>query len=195
MVVITVEAYQNARVCTITVKNKDFFWVKMKVVQDRLGIKNISDLLRKEICGRFSTKDLTEKQKMKYIRSQYQITKNFKDSNLYKSPKNKPMEKIIKHFRGVEKCNDGVTKLDKEDQRRDLRILLGFKENGIYERKKYSIVKRIKKIFKKQTMIEQYRVEKYFIDLFYPVHKLGIEIDENGHLDRSEIKDQKENKQ
>ena len=61
--------------------------------------------------------------------------------------------------------------------------------------KKNSIVKRIKKIFKKQTMIEQYRVEKYFIDLFYPVHKLGIEIDENGHLDRSEIKDQKENKQ
>ena len=53
MVVITVEAYQYARVHTITVKNKDFFWVKMKDVKDRLGIKNISDLLRKEICGRF----------------------------------------------------------------------------------------------------------------------------------------------
>ena len=78
MVVITVEAYQNARVHTIIVKNKDFFfWVKMKDVQDRLGIKNISDLLRKEICGRFGTKDLTEKEKMKYIRSKYQITKKF----------------------------------------------------------------------------------------------------------------------
>ena len=52
-------------------------------------------------------------------------------------------------------------------------------------------MKRIKKIFKKQTIIEQYRVEKYFIDLFFPVHKLRIEIDENGHLDRSEIKEQK----
>ena len=31
MVVITVEAYQNARVHTITVKNKDFFWVKIKM--------------------------------------------------------------------------------------------------------------------------------------------------------------------
>ena len=59
MVVITVEAYQDARVHTITVKNKYFFWVKMKDAQDRLGIKNISDLLRKEICGRFDTKDLT----------------------------------------------------------------------------------------------------------------------------------------
>ena len=77
MVVITVETYQNARVHTITVKNKDFVMVKTKDVQDGLGIKNISDLLRKEMCGRFGTKDLTEKQKMKYIRSEYQITKKF----------------------------------------------------------------------------------------------------------------------
>ena len=42
----------------------------MKDVQDRLGIRNISDLLRKEICGRFGTKALTEKQKMKYLMSQ-----------------------------------------------------------------------------------------------------------------------------
>ena len=61
MVVITVEVNQNARVHTITVKNKDIFSVKMKDVQHRLGIKNISNLLRKEICGRFGTKDLTEK--------------------------------------------------------------------------------------------------------------------------------------
>ena len=128
---------------------------------------------------------------MKYIRSEYQITKNFKDSDLYKYAKNKLMEKIIKNCRGVKKCNDGVNRLDKEDQRQNFRILLGFKENEISERKEYSTVKRIKKIFKKQIIIEQYRVEKYFIDLFFPVHKLGIEIDENGHLDRSEIKEQK----
>ena len=47
MIVITVEAYPNDRVHTTTVKNKDFFRVKMKDIQDRLGIKNISDLLRK----------------------------------------------------------------------------------------------------------------------------------------------------
>ena len=80
MVVIAVEAYQNARVHTITAKNKDFWWVKVKDVQDRLGIRNISDLLRKEMCGRFGTKDLAEIQNTKYIRSEYQITKNVKDS-------------------------------------------------------------------------------------------------------------------
>ena len=37
-------------------------------------------------------------------------------------------------------------------------------------------------------MIEQYRVKKYFIDLFFPVHKLGIEIDDDGHLERCKIK-------
>ena len=133
MVVVTGEAYQNARVHTITVKNKHIFWVKMKDVQGRLGIKNISDLLRKEICGRFGTKGLTEKQKMKYIRSEYQITKNFKDSNLYKNAKNKLMEKRIKNCRGVKKCNDGVNRFDKENQRQNFKILLGFKENEIYE--------------------------------------------------------------
>ena len=128
---------------------------------------------------------------MNYIRSEYQITKNFKDSNLYKYAKNKPMEKIIKNCRGVKKCNDGVERLDKEDQRRDFTILLGFKENEIYERKEYSNVKRIKEILKKQTIIEQYRVEKYVIGPFFPVHELGIEVDENGYLERSEIKEQK----
>ena len=63
---------------------------------------------------------------MKYIRSEYQITKNFKDSDLYMYAKNKLMEKIIKNCRGVKKCNDGVNRLDKEDQRRDFRVLLGF---------------------------------------------------------------------
>ena len=114
MAVITVEAYQNAGVHTITVKNKDFSWVKMKDVQGRLGIKNISDLLRKEICGRFRTKYLTEKQEMKNIRSEYQ------GSDLHKYAKNKLMEKIIKNCRGVKKCNDGLNRLDKEGRRQTL---------------------------------------------------------------------------
>ena len=51
MAVITVEAYKNAKVNTITVKNKELFWVKMIDVQDGLGLKNMSDLVRREICG------------------------------------------------------------------------------------------------------------------------------------------------
>ena len=48
----------------------------------------------------------------------------------------------------------------------------------------------MKKVFLNEIMIEQYRVENDFIDLVFPVHKLAIEIDENGHLDRFKIKEQ-----
>ena len=35
----------------------------MKDVQDKIGLKNISDLLRKQMCGKFETNDFTEEQK------------------------------------------------------------------------------------------------------------------------------------
>ena len=67
MVIITAEAYENAEVHTIKVNNKELFWLKMADVQDGLGIKNISDLVRKEIFGKYyheeqSIKDLTKEQ-------------------------------------------------------------------------------------------------------------------------------------
>ena len=43
-------------------------------------------------------------------------------------------------------------------------------------------------------MNEQSRVKNYFIDLVCPEHKLGIEIDENGHIDRSETKEKEREK-
>ena len=63
MVVITAEAYKNAGVDIITIKNKELFWVKTSDVQNGLGLKSVPDLVRKEICGIFETKDLTKEQK------------------------------------------------------------------------------------------------------------------------------------
>ena len=100
------------------------------------------------------------------------------------------MERVIKNCRVVKKCNDGVNRLDKEKQRQNFRQLLGFKENEIFESKEYSILKHTKKVFNREKTIEQYKVNKYFIDPYFPEHKLGIEVDENGHTDRSEIKEQ-----
>ena len=39
MVFITAEAYKDAGVHTITVKSKDYFWVRMKDVENGLGLK------------------------------------------------------------------------------------------------------------------------------------------------------------
>ena len=117
---------------------------------------------------------------------------NIKDNKKEIFGRSDIMEKIIKNCRRVKRCDDGLNKLEKEKQRKtkNFGILLGFKENEIYERKEYSIVKRIRKIFKSQIINEQYRVKNYFIDLVFPVHKLGVEIDENGHIQKSKIKEQ-----
>ena len=79
MVAITVKAYENAGVHIITVENKKLFCVTMIDVQNGLGIKNISDLLRQETCGWFETKNPTEKQKQKYVRTRKEIIKTIKN--------------------------------------------------------------------------------------------------------------------
>ena len=57
MVVITVQAYAETRVHAIKVGNRELFWVKMIDVQKGLGLKNMPDLVKKEICGIFETKN------------------------------------------------------------------------------------------------------------------------------------------
>ena len=81
MVFITAEAYKNAGVHIITIKNKDHFGVKMKDAQDRLGIKSMSDRIRHKMCGIFETKNLTEEQKEQHIRSKNEINKKLKNSH------------------------------------------------------------------------------------------------------------------
>ena len=49
MVFITVQAYAEARVHKIKVENKKLFWVKMIDVQKDWVLKNIPDLVKKEI--------------------------------------------------------------------------------------------------------------------------------------------------
>ena len=85
MVIITVETYKNPKVHTIIVKNKELFWVKMSDVQNGLGIKNISDLVRKEIQDIYETKCPTKEQIKKYKRSEAEIdTKNVYARNVSK---------------------------------------------------------------------------------------------------------------
>ena len=122
MVLITVEAYRDAKVHKIKIGNRKLFWVKMHDVQDGLGLKNISDLVRKEIQGIFETKNLTEKQKRKYIRNEQEITK--KDSKS-KYARSDITEKIIKSCRGVTQCNDKIHRAEKEETRENFRAILG----------------------------------------------------------------------
>ena len=97
MVVITVQAYKNAKVHTITVKNKKLFWVKMCDVKKGLDIKNIYDLVRKRVCGTFETKSFTEEQKRKYLRTDREISKILTDNSKFKFARSDLMEKITEN--------------------------------------------------------------------------------------------------
>ena len=83
MVVNTVEAYRSGGVYIITVKNKELFWVKTSDVQNGLGLKNVPDLVRKEICTIFETKNLTKQQKRKYIKTKSEISKILTDDSKF----------------------------------------------------------------------------------------------------------------
>ena len=54
MSLISAKVYENAKVPTIQVK--DDLWVSMKDVGNDLGVKNISDLVLKEIYGTYEKK-------------------------------------------------------------------------------------------------------------------------------------------
>ena len=46
----------------LRVRKTDEIWVSMKTARDVLGIKNISDLVLKEIYGKYERKTLTDKE-------------------------------------------------------------------------------------------------------------------------------------
>ena len=116
IVVITVEKYANACVHAITVENKKCFWVKLIDVQKELSLKSMPDLVKKEVCGIFETKNPTKEQKKKYIKTESEITKKPADDSKYKYARSDLMEKVIKNCRGVKKCNDGINRMKKEEQ-------------------------------------------------------------------------------
>ena len=77
MVFITAEAYKNAEVDVIKDnETNDFFWVKMKDVQDGLGLKNKGDRLRRLMQDIFENKSLTHKKKSYTNKKSVQKTKN-----------------------------------------------------------------------------------------------------------------------
>ena len=52
---ISIEGYENANVICLKNKNGNL-WVNMKYVNDGLGVKNMSDLVLKEIYGAYGKK-------------------------------------------------------------------------------------------------------------------------------------------
>ena len=61
MYLISAEGYKNAKVYVKVGRETNEIWVSMKDVGNGIGVKNISDLLLKEIYGICETKNPTQK--------------------------------------------------------------------------------------------------------------------------------------
>ena len=62
MCLISAEGYKHVKVDFLTIKITSEIWVSMKDVGSGMGVKNISDLVLKEIYGICETKNPTKKQ-------------------------------------------------------------------------------------------------------------------------------------
>ena len=95
MVDISVEKYTNAKVCTIRVSNEKLFWVRMYNVQEGTGVKNMYDLVRKEIQGIFRIKSPPKDQMRRYKRREKELDHNSTATFVYGRS-----DLIIKNCRG-----------------------------------------------------------------------------------------------
>ena len=153
MSLISAKAYENAKVHTIQVKND--LWVSMKDVGNGLGVKNISDLVLKEIYGIYEKRKLT-KEEIKYFKmTEREIFKKFDNlsedelntkSNKNVYVKNNIMKNIIKHCRGEKKR--GIKAID------GIREKLMIPDYEIYNKVK----SKIGTIFANEKVLEQYSV-------------------------------------
>lgn len=77
----------------------------------------------------------------------------------------------------------------------EFRSKLGSKQNDLTMTKEPSVLKRIMKIFASEKILLQHFLLSYRTDLYFPKHKLELEVDEKGHKNRDENKEIEKKKQ
>ena len=100
MNLISAEGYKNAKVHFLKIRKTDELWISIKDVGNGLGVKNISDLVLKEIYGIYEKRKSTKMfKKFDNLNEDELDTKSNK--NVY--VKNNIMTNIIKHCKGEKK--------------------------------------------------------------------------------------------
>ena len=77
MSLISGEEYKNTGVFYLIIKETDELWVSIKDVGDGLGVKNISDLVLKEIYGIYEKRKLTKEEIKNYKMTEKEIFEKF----------------------------------------------------------------------------------------------------------------------
>ena len=106
MYLISAEGYKNVGVHCLKIRKTDELWVGMKDVEAGLSVKNISDIVLKEIYGIYEKIELTKEETECYKMTEREIFKKFDNlnedelntkSNKSVYVKNIIMTNIIKH--------------------------------------------------------------------------------------------------
>ena len=134
-------------------------------VKKTLDVKNIHDLVDKEINGKFKTNNLIDEQTKKYKRHGSELV----DGEKFVHAHEDIIIPVIVHFRTPESC----------------KFKLGFKQHDVINCKEQTVLESIKDAFKGENMQTQYSVLGYKIDLYFHEYKLVIEVDELDHNDRN----------
>ena len=87
MYLISAEGYKNKNFDFLTIKTTSEIWVKMKDVQNGLGVTNMSDLILKELYGIYKTKNPTKEEVKEYKMTEREYYETF--GNLSKKELNK----------------------------------------------------------------------------------------------------------
>ena len=77
MYLISAEGYKNAEVDAKIARKTGEIWVNIKDVGSGMGVKNISDLVLKEIHGVLETKNPTKNQTIKYKITERELYEKF----------------------------------------------------------------------------------------------------------------------
>ena len=171
MYLISAEGCKNAIVEFLIIKTTSEIWVNMKDVGSGMGVKNISDLVLKEIYGICETKNPSKEQVNEYKMTKKQIYKKFTNlsqeklntiNNKKTYVKNDVMTTVIKRCRG--------------EKTRGIRAIDGFRNKLIipdFEISKcpeFETKSKIGKIFKNHNFLEEYSVRVYIIDPYFYKH-------------------------
>ena len=166
MYLTSAEEYKNADVHVLRVRNTGKIWVSMKDVHDGLGVKNISDLVLKEIHGKYEKKPLTNKQIRKYKMTETEDFGKYdnlnenelnKKSNKKVSVKNKIMTIVIVRCIGDNKI--GHRKIGK------FRKKLMIPKSEISQCLEHIIKSKLGKLFVNEKILEEYCVKIYEVNL------------------------------
>ena len=155
----------------------------MKDVESGMGVKNISDLVLKEIYGICETKNPTKKEVNEYKMTKREIYRNFTNAsdeelntinNQKTYVRNDVMTTIIKTCRG-EKGIRGIRALD------GFKNKLMIPDSKIPKLPEFEVKSKIGKVFKNHNPLEEYSVGIYKIHpYFYEHHEKKIQVDKNG---------------